>query len=343
MTSVDVIHLGTPSTGWSPNGRLALLAADLLGGRAYSLVPPRGGMLQKLSAPMYRAKGPSDRGVLVIARTPYELCADALPKGVLRQYGFAVIWVIDAFRHEDIPPRWRIGPYDAIAVCRPNDEAIYRKTTGKPVLVLPWGTDALGLGSTATERSVDVQRLGRQPPAWEDDTVSAEACAAHGLRFAGRPPMLDDPLETHAALMRGMSAVKYVIAFSNLVAPAPYTHPTQDYVTARWTDALAAGAVVAGIPPRQDASVAAFWPEALLEFDQIDLTANVAMLAKACAGWTDTIALRNHREALERLDWRWRLKALTTHLGLTAPRLDVAIEVLQNRVAALDDRLRARA
>ena len=39
-------------------------------------------------------------------------------------------------------------------------------------------------------------------------------------------------------------------AFSNAVSPAPYTHPSREYLTGRWTDSLASGATTAGITPR---------------------------------------------------------------------------------------------
>jgi hypothetical protein len=69
---------------------------------------------------------------------------------------------------------------------------------------------------------------------------------------------------------------RFVVAFSNLAAPAKYTHPTKAYFTGRWTDALANGAVVAGIHPVEDAGVGdLLWDGALLSFDRIDLAENI--------------------------------------------------------------------
>ncbi|WP_299832295.1 hypothetical protein [uncultured Roseobacter sp.] len=341
MTKIDVIHIGVTTTGWYPIDRLAALAADLMGGEARSILAHQPSALEKLTSLMRRPKGNDDKGLLVIARGPHDLHASLLPPELMRHYGFMIAWVIDGFRHEDIPAGWRMGPYDLLAVTRPNDEEIYRRISGKPVIVLNWGTDALGLGSAATDRTVDVLRLGRQPPAWDDDDRSARVCADHGLSFSGRPPIFDNPLENHAALMRCIGQVRYVIAHSNLAAPAHYTHPTQDYITARWTDALAAGAVVAGIPPDQDRSVDLLWPEALLTFDTIDLTANVQRLVQARANWTDRIPLLNHRMALARLDWRWRLKALVDQLGIDAPKLTGEMSRIAARLEALDAQLGA--
>ncbi|MEM8617216.1 MAG: hypothetical protein AAGF20_09815 [Pseudomonadota bacterium] len=280
-------------------------------------------------------KTTKDRGLLVIARNPSDLHSDALPQGLLSYYSQAVIWVIDAFRHEFLPSKWRLGPYDAIGVCRPNDVEVYEKKFGKPVIVLPWGADVLNLGSGEASRDFDVMRVGRQPAIWDDDASAAAACAAAGLRFAGRPQMYDDPMESHTHLLSQMARTRFVLAYCNLAAPAPYTHETQSYMTARWTDALAAGASVAGVPPHQDKTTDLLWPEALLPFDRIDLKHNIAALQEASAAWTAELAQHNYRQALLRLDWRWRLKKLSGVFEVKAEPLEADLKRLTNRASAM--------
>ena len=111
----------------------------------------------------------------------------------------------------------------------------------------------LDLGSSAACRPVDLLRVGRQPDAWDDDQRSDAACRLAGLRFAGRPPFFPENFKDSSAGHRDLCAryarAKFVLAHSNIVAPASYTHPSKEYISARWTDALAAGSVVAGIPP----------------------------------------------------------------------------------------------
>jgi hypothetical protein len=125
------------------------------------------------------------------------------------------------------------------------------------------------------------------------------------------------------------------VSFSNLAAPAPYTHPSKAYFTGRWTDAIASGAVVAGIPPLEDAGVAGLlWEGALLEFDRIDLEENLARLAEAVARWTPDVARRNRRNALARLDWRWGLKRLADRLEMRFPALESDLERLRRGAGA---------
>jgi hypothetical protein len=133
---------------------------------------------------------------------------------------------------------------------------------------------------------------------------------------------LDDPAEIQRAIMTAMAGARFVIANSNLAAPAPYTHRTEEYITARWTAALACGAIVAGVQPSGDASMARLlWPGAVLDFDRIDLNQDVAALAEARAVWAPKDAVHNHPKALARLDWRWRLAELLARLGLDIPSL----------------------
>lgn len=334
MTSIDVLHMGEPGLGWGPIDRLAHLAADMFDGNVLDGTPCAGRYLSKFLSLVENPTIGKKRGLLVIARSPSGLRSDALSLGLIRHYGFAVAWVIDGFRHADIEPKWRTASFDFIGVTRPNDVEVYEQRAGIPVLLLPWGSDVLALGSGQAERPVDLLRVGRQPDEWENDRHSAQLCARHGITFAGRPSALSTPFESHVHLMAQMARSRFVMAHCNLAAPAPYTHPTQAYITARWTDALAAGCVVAGMPPYQDQSIQALWPEALLEFDKINAEINTAQVAEACREWTADIAAHNHREALIRLDWRWRLQTIAHHLALRSPALEAAIAKISIRVAA---------
>lgn len=309
------------SPGWAPVTHLGHLAARLFGGRTLALpaAPSRVGKLINLRR---RRIGPHSEVLLVILRSPADFSKlRAIPEF---RYGYRQIaaWVIDSFQHDWLPPAASLRDLDLIAVMRPNDEAVFSRLAPGRVMVLGWGSDVLDMGSGADSRAVDVLRLGRQPPEWDNDTISDAACSNAGLRFAGRPPLLERPDENQRAIMAALAGARFVIAHSNLAAPAPYTHRSEEYITARWTDSLACGATVAGVPPRGDASMARLlWPSALLEFDRIDLAHNVAALAEARAIWNPEDAASNHLEALMRLDWRWRLAELLAQLGLDMPPL----------------------
>ena len=79
-----------------------------------------------------------------------------------------------------------------------------------------------------------------------------------------------DPVANQASLMERLSRAKFTLSFSNAVSPASYTHPTREYLTGRWTDALASGAVVAGIAPACAATAELLWPAATLELATVD-------------------------------------------------------------------------
>ncbi|MDC8753609.1 glycosyltransferase [Erythrobacter sp. sf7] len=236
------------------------------------------------------------------------------------RYENIAVWIIDSFNHQWTPPAVSLRDIDIVAVMRPNDEANFEKIAPRRVIVLGWGSDVLGFGSGTGDKSVDILRLGRQPGEWNDDIITASLCRQAGLSFEGRPPLLDDPSENQKSVMRVLAKSRYLIAHSNLAAPAPYTHRREEYITARWTDALACGAVVAGVQPRSDRSFdRLLWSGAFLDFDRIDLKYNIAALKEARAAWRPEVASLNYRNALAKLDWRWRLRELLNSMGIDVP------------------------
>jgi hypothetical protein len=58
-------------------------------------------------------------------------------------------------------------------------------------------------------------------------------------------------------------------------------------------------------------------------------------LAAALEEWTPDMAVRNHRMALARLDWRWRFKVIADACGTRAERLASELGQLQERISAL--------
>ena len=87
------------------------------------------------------------------------------------------------------------------------------------------GADVLRLGSDNADRPIDRQRVGRQPPGWEDDDETRRLCAKAGLRFEGRFPMTTT-VANQASLMERLSRAKFTLSFSNAVSPAStHTRP----------------------------------------------------------------------------------------------------------------------
>jgi hypothetical protein len=330
---VDVAFEEMTHPGWSPVIHLATLAARLFGGRFLRFPLRHPGAAERLIGLRRRPRGRAGT-LLVMLRGPGDIYKlRALPM-FRAGYEQVVVWVFDSFWTDHMPLAAALRDIDLIVVIRADEMAAWNAVAPGRVIALPWGADALRLGRGAGARGTDVLRVGRQPPAWDDDAATAVEAAQVGLRFRGRPPLIEDPPANQAALTAAYGDARFIVAFSNRVAPAPYTHPRTEYLTGRWTEALACGATVAGIAPMTDSAAASLlWPGATLEFDRVDRTANLAALRAACDGWTEAQAIRNHRMALERLDWRWRLATLAERLGLDPPGLRAELAELRQAAA----------
>ncbi|PIE23461.1 MAG: GTPase [Planctomycetota bacterium] len=269
---------------------------------------------------------------LVIAAQPGDLNRLSERLGWLRGYEFSVGWVIDSF-WEDRIPRVAKGHFDQLFITDGDLTDSWEKRTGTSTAWLPWGAEALRQPELAQERPVDLQRLGRQPGAWDDDDRATAAAVKQGMTYRGRPPYSDSLEEGQRMLRATLVQAKYVLAFSNRVGNADYTHKRHEYVTGRWTQALAAGACVAGLSPRCRATRELLWPEGLLELSGIDLESGIAEVAAAAQTWTPEVAVQNRQKALERLDWRHRFAELASALEWSAPRLQAELDEIRELLA----------
>jgi hypothetical protein len=179
-------------------------------------------------------------------------------------------------------------------------------------------------------RQLDLVRFGRQPKEWSDDLVNAQACQSFGINFHGRPPSFSDATDNERGLMGMLSKTKFALAFSNRVSPEGHTHPEREYITGRWTDSLASGTSVAGIPPRSESIQSLLWPEALLDMGTVNQTEGLKVIALAAREWTPERAQINYVKSLEALDWRWRIKTLAEALDTRSSILDAQLARLQN-------------
>lgn len=309
---------------------MARLAAAQLDAELTVLGPKRWGWRDRVSLLLPRSRG--SEPCLIICTGPSDLHVAAELRR--RSAGRVVAWVFDSFWHQFTPRVARYSShFDHIFVTEPEDLGAWRQMMRAPVDWLPWGSDVLGFGSANADRQVDLQRVGRQPPAWEDDEATARACAPMGLRFAGRPAFLADPEQGYRGLLESFSQAKFTLSFSNSVSPSVQTHPTREYITARWTDALAMGASVVGMPPRTKAVGELLWPGALVDTGTADRDASLGLIADAVRAWTPSRAAENHALALERLDWRWRFEKLAAALGISPAPLARDLARLRSEVA----------
>ncbi|MEE4381943.1 MAG: hypothetical protein V2J02_08105 [Pseudomonadales bacterium] len=321
--------------GWAPVTYLGRLAARVLEAE-HATFDARASKFAQIVG----AAGPArvgDGAALILARAPYEI--GPLHAAARRCFGTTrtAVWVIDSFHWEWIPrwTRWMRG-LEQLYVTRSEDVDVWRRKTGVPTACLPWGTDVLGLGSAAPGRRWDVLRVGRQPPAWDDDAATAAEADRAGFAFHGRPSYELDHERQQQLMMSWYASTKFTLAFSNTVNPMDASRADRAFLTARWTDALACGAVVAGIVPDTEEARTLFAEHRLLEVPAEDRRAGTEVLRDAVRDWKPKIAAGNHRASLRTLDWRYRIERIARDFGVEAP-------VLQEELAALRAELRRAA
>lgn len=334
MTRIDTVVVESRPLGWGPIAALAQLTADLFGGRCHGFIPGASSLGNRIWGLRPRLRGRNDAVLLAFLPTATEV--NALRNSPLFRAGYRMVavWLIDSF-WDDRPLRAaQFQGIDLIGIIRRDEIDHYRRHLGQRVMALNWGADVLGAGSEAADRSVDLLRVGRQPPAWSEDAASAAMAREFGLRFAGRPEIAADPARNQQQVMAAYRRTKYVLAHSNLASDDVHTHKVKEYITGRWTDALACGASVAGQQPQDDDSYRRLlWPEAVLHFDHIDLRHNMQAMAEAVATWTPAQARHNHLMALRNLDWRHSLKRISDAISVPSPALDADLA----RIAARCD------
>jgi hypothetical protein len=318
---LHVVYADPGGPGYHCVYYMARLAAQLLNAQLIVVRHRNIALIRTLMCILPR----SDHGVhcLLICPSPVDLSAILQITNWRRKYRVLIAWVFDSFWPEYIPrfAHWT-RVFDQVCVTEQEDLDTWRRMMHTPVEWLPWGSDVLRLGSDNPSRHFDLLRFGRQPSEWADDSTNSSQCDSRGLIFQGRPPELEDATDSELSLMNFLGKTKFTLAFSNLVNPNPQTHPVREYLTGRWTDALAAGAVVAGVPPRSGTVRSLLWPEALLDLGTVNQGEGLEVITNAVRDWTPARARLNYLRSLERLDWRWRFKRLTEFLGIHSDQLD---------------------
>jgi hypothetical protein len=273
----------------------------------------------------------SKRKLLVIATSPARLAQVSRIRHWLPGYDRVGAWVIDSFWTDRIS-RFALGGkhIDHLFITDTSLVDEWAAITGGDVHGMPWGADTTAFDVDRESREIDLLRVGRQPAAWEDDAETCARAEAQGMTAHGRPPMPPsrNGLENQRVLGGWLSRAKFVLAFSNLVSPGAYTHPTRDYLTGRWMDALAAGATVVGTAP--DAAQSVLWDGATREISPTDLDAGLATVRELVDEWTVDQALEQRRRAVASIDWRYRLEAICRVMDVPAPdRLATELDALR--------------
>jgi hypothetical protein len=328
-----IIEIVKEGAGWAPVNHMAHLASQMFDTPAIRVNRNGAGLSKIEFAIRGRTRDLEKPDLLLIAPSPRDIYMLAEVDGWRSSFNRAAAWIVDSFWLERSPSRGAAAKFDKLFVMTGNDAVGYEEKLRIPTSFLPWGTDALGLGGRDEVRSIDLLRMGRQPEGLDDDDLNAAESKRLNINYFGRPPFSAGTLELHRSNMAFYRQSRFVLANSNLVAPKPYTHPTSEYITGRWTDALAAGCVVAGVPPYTDMTLQQqFWPGALLELGSVDRTETFAAVRDALDSWTPEMAANNQRMALARLDWRWRFKEIADYFGHHFPVLDRDLAIIRQQV-----------
>jgi hypothetical protein len=328
--SIHVVYTHPGGEGYLCIFHMARLSAELLNGQLIVVQPRAAALTDKLSGVLLPRKR-SRTSCLLICTSPVDLSSILLLQNWRKNYGRIVAWVFDSFWTNWIPPWVRASRiFDHVFVAEREDLNTWRQMIRSPVDWLPWGSDALNLGSANPVRRFDLLRFGRQPREWVDDSANERLCQASGINFHGRPPSFSDATDNERGLMRMLSQTKFALAFSNRMSPEGHTHPEREYITGRWTDALASGATVAGIPPRSESVQSLLWPEALLDIGTVDQAEGLRVIASAVREWTPERAQLNYVRSLEAFDWRWRFKTLAEALHTHSSELDAELTRLRD-------------
>jgi len=346
---VLIVNCVLGGQGWSPIHHLVELSSKLLEADVSHAPSDMPSLPAKISSVLRRRNGKAQGrdACLLICAGPGDLVRVLSVEDWRSRFKFMAAWVIDSFWLQDIPKATRLSkPFDHFFVTCLEDVPEWEKMTGVPTTWLPWGTDALKLGTAAAEREWDIGRLGRQPPEWEEDASNATAARLLGMSYRGRVPEQGLTAKQNQELvMRLYGGTKFQLAFSNSVNPTSYTHRTRQYLTGRWVDALACGATVAGVSPRSPDVDELLWPGATLELGGVQRQEGLERIADALKAWTARNAACNNLMALRKLDWRWRLQKIADMFAVPAVplrtelgQLAALIQEGQDAVSALDQR-----
>lgn len=327
-----IVYYRGLSRGWTPINYMVTLAAEIFEAELLILDSEMPNIRKRLEAAFLGRQSKGNESCLLVCPNPTYLLSLFLIEGWNKRFRYIAAWIIDSFWLEWIPKFTRFSHFDHLFVTSEEDISEWERLTKTSITWLPWGTDALRLGGQASERNLDLLRVGRQPPEWDDDVTTSKMCLARNLRFHGRPKGADNQIKNQEVLMSFYRQTKFMLAFSNAVNPTSYTHPRREYLTARWVDALACGAVVAGIAPKEPSINRLLWDGATLDLGSIRRDEGLAVITEAVHKWSIRQAEVNYQNALKRLDWRWRFSVIADVLEESPARLNAELQLLNQKI-----------
>lgn len=327
MTQRFDLYVATPGgPGWAPVESMGNLLGMYLGVAPVKVNDKASlSKLTKILGALPRLSS-QQKVAIVVACDPGQLNSIAQVRYITNRYSSIYGWVIDSFWDDRIPRIARsTSTYTKIFVTDPDDVQAWQKNGVTNVGLLPWGTDVWGnfeerLSATGS-KTTDLIRVGRQPTAWDNDELTSSLAYKQELIFEGRPGFGSSDKDSVRLLHEAFARAKAALAFSVRVSPTKYTHPTKDYVTARWLDALAWGCVVVGQKPQSAAADLLLWEGATVDINPHDMAQGMTEIKNALADYSPLVAERHVRLALEKFDWRHRFNELFAEIGYSSDKL----------------------
>lgn len=328
-----IIYIEKESPGWFPINYMVNLLGKLLEAKVLAVESRKLNFLEKLETLLSKRKrGDIEGPCLLICPTVHDLWQISQVQNYHNFSSFNV-WIIDSFWTEHIPLKlMKKQIFNHIYITTKEDIPLWTKKTNTEVSFLPWGSDVFNMGGNNEQRKFDLLRVGRQPKEWNNDTLTKQLCNEHNLTFMGRPSFDDNPENNTLNLTNIYKQSKFLLAFSNLVDGSTYTHPTKEYITARWVDALACGAIVAGVSPKSLTAQSLLWKGATLEFDTVERQKGFRVLLEALQEWHPRQSYKNYLYSLKNLDWRWRFAVLARDFNQKSKTLDREIRLLKEKI-----------
>jgi hypothetical protein len=271
--------------------------------------------------------------LLVVAHSPSDLDMLASIPDARRRFRHIAGYVIDSYFTEDFGNYTR--RYDHIFSSTEEGATVVREKFGVPSSVLRQGFDCLNWASVNSNRSIDLMGFGRQPASYHHSFQRAFHVEHSNVLY------LHSPIGTKSGpavwderpmMLKLLQNCKTSLAFNLSVDPISGRPGASNFVTNRWLESLGTGCVVLGKRPQGEmADEMLCWPHATIELpnDPVDAPGIVREVLSDRAFLTATRA-RNVLEMCRRHDWRFRMRVIYQHFGISLP------ESLKEELAALE-------
>jgi hypothetical protein len=190
-----------------------------------------------------------------------------------------------------------------------------------PINYLPIGVDAVRYGSQRTDRSIDVNGYGRQPP--RISGFLSDRINVRGGKYSYYHTdcisldRLTDPIRYRRLFWRMLADSRLALAYTG-EAYDPTGRFDAPLVGQRWYESAAAGCAIVGRAPTSDDAARLFdWEDATIELpEEPDEAWSAIRSLLDNPERIIAIGRRNHYQALTRHDWRHRIEAMATVLRL---------------------------